>query len=99
MVSDMSKLKRQLYLNVALLPGKLRWSGRRQIAAGYPKLALTPRSLEKSQHRLRFAPQRDSDVVRSGRYIFEMEIIRAKFSSLDPWETSVVVQSLRLCGC
>ena len=29
-------------------------------------------------------------MVYSGRYLLEMEIIRAKFSTLDTWQTSVV---------
>ena len=76
-----------------LLPGKLRWSGRRQVAARYPKVGLLlPPDPWKNHNIACDLPRRDNDVVRSGRYIFEMEIIWAKFSSLDPWETCVVVQ-------
>jgi hypothetical protein len=76
----------------------LRLSDRWHIAARYPKLALTARSIDKSQNCLRIAPHGDYGVVRSRRHILGMEMVQNKFSFVDSWQTFVVASDFRDCG-
>ena len=61
-------------------------------------MALTARSIDKSQNCLRIAPHGDCGVVHQRRHFLGMEVVQNKLTSVDSWQTFVVAGLFRDCG-
>jgi hypothetical protein len=71
----MHKSKRQSFFDAVIAkckPGSLILSGRRQVGAGYSKMA---RPMEEPQHRLQVTPPQVCGVVHSGQNVLRVESI------------------------
>ena len=61
-------------------------------------MALTARSIDKSQNCVRIAPHGYCGVVCPRRHLLGMEVVQNKLTSVDSWQTFVVASIFRDCG-